>query len=124
MGLLKESDIELAILKYLNTKGFFWKVEHPGYMVKGNYYKNSHPYILAGMPDISGLYKGRPYYLEVKRPVEHRRIVNNWDKYLAYAGKDKTIKRYQRQINMVLKLRECGAVADFVSSMADCRALL
>lgn len=119
-----EDVIEEQILVFLNTRGFFWKVDYAGRFIGGKFVANSNKFVLAGMPDVCGVIKGRAVHFEVKTPAEKAKILRNWNKYLLYNGKSKDLLRYQRQIKCILRLRANGAIAEFVSSIDDCvRAL-
>lgn len=112
-----EKEIELQCLQYLNSIGFFWKVDYAGQRIGSVMIKSSHPYIIAGMPDIQGIAFGQGFGFEIKIPSEYDKIMRNYDKYKAYDGKNKAIKRYKRQILNIEKMRDNGGIAYFVKSL-------
>lgn len=64
-----EKQIEQMILKYLTARGIFcWKVDSVGYFDQKLkiWRKPSNPFRILGVPDINGIYKGAPFYIEVK----------------------------------------------------------
>ena len=67
-----EKDIENLILEYLSylPDGFFWKNNSTGIYdaVKGTFRNNKNPWIINGVADILGVYKGKFVAIEVKRP--------------------------------------------------------
>lgn len=68
---IKESDIQLAILDYLNARGIFaWRNNTTGIYdpVKKVFRKSKSKYSINGVADILGVYKGRFLAIEVKRP--------------------------------------------------------
>ena len=111
-----ERDIEFGILVELNKVGFFWKVDYAGQLVNGVWRRNKSVFAVSGMPDIQGVINGyKPFFFEVKTPEEYKKIVKNWDKYkTAPFSASKNIKRYQRQILTIERLRNNGCVAEFI----------
>ncbi len=67
---VKEKDIERLILDWLlYLPGCFaWKNQTGGYFdaKKGYFRRQTNPYAIKGVPDILGVYKGRPIAIEVK----------------------------------------------------------
>lgn len=65
-----EKQIEIMILTFLRAKGIFcFKVDSVGYYDQRLkvYRKPNNPFRILGMPDIHGIYKGCPFYIEVKK---------------------------------------------------------
>lgn len=112
-----EKEIELQCLQYLNRYGFFWKVDYAGHRIGSTMYRSSHPYVIAGMPDIQGIIKGQGFAFEVKLPEEYAKIQRNYEKYKAYVGKSKNINRYKRQILALERFRDNGGIGFFVKSV-------
>lgn len=121
-----EKDIETEILTVLNRYGFFWKVDYAGKLVKGKWYKNPNPFVIAGMPDVQGIIAGLPpFFFEIKIQTEYNKIINNWDKYKAAPpGVSSNILRYKRQIETIEKLRSLGATAEFVYNLAQVKSII
>lgn len=119
-----EMDIEMRLLIYLNRYGMFWKTEYAGNFVAKNMRRSNHPFILAGMPDISGVIKGTAVFFEAKTFKNYKRIMANYDKYKSYTGKGRYQKHVCRQIKRINQLRTAGAVAHFVCNEAMCEQLL
>ena len=64
-----ERSIETAILTFLlYSKVWAWKVHRMGTYdaKKGVYRANRSPFQIKGIPDIQGIFRGRPLFIEVK----------------------------------------------------------
>ena len=65
-----EKQIELVILNFLKSRNIFcWKIDQVGFYdsKRGIYRKPSNPHRLLGVPDICGIYRSCPLFIEVKK---------------------------------------------------------
>jgi penicillin-binding protein-related factor A (putative recombinase) len=74
---LSEKDIEKSILRFLEfvPGGFFWKNNTTGVYdpVRKVFRKSKNKYAINGVSDILGVYQGRFVAIEVKRPQNKER---------------------------------------------------
>lgn len=89
---VKESTIQQAILRWLRARPDSFTVK----LAAG-------PYTVPGLPDILHVEKGRPFFLEVKRPD----------------GRATPL-----QVATLEQLAQAGAVAALVRSVADVKGIL
>jgi hypothetical protein len=103
-----EKAIETAILTFLNylPKCYAWKNNSTGiYDTKaGTYRKNRNKHVINGVSDIIGIYRGRPLFIEVKRPCNK--------------------KRPDEQVNFIERIKGMGGIAGFATSVDDVREIL
>lgn len=65
-----ENEVQKAIMQYLwYNKIFFYRNNNfPAYDTKRKAYRQMPPGTMRGVSDIVGIYKGKPFYIEVKKP--------------------------------------------------------
>lgn len=100
---LLEKQIERSILEYLKSKDIFcWKQNTVGvYDASASVYRRpNNPFIITGVSDILGIYKGKMLCIEVKTP-ERR----------------KNLSIYQR--NFLKMIQEKGGIAFVATSVKD-----
>lgn len=103
-----EKAIETAILMFLNFQDrcFAWKNNNTGIYDKklGKFRKNKNKYVINGVSDILGMWRGRLLAIEVKRPC----------------NKD----RPPEQIDFIEKVKALGGIAGFATSIEDVKQIL
>lgn len=69
------------MLDHLNKVGSFDRVNNvPAFDQKTGRYKRMSKYARKGASDISGTYKGRPVYIEVKTPKAYKAVISYYKK--------------------------------------------
>ncbi len=125
----KENDIEKEILIYLNSlkDGMFWKNPASGFFDGKAMRKHSSKFIIKGVSDIIGCYKGKFYAFEVKTPVSirfyelhHERL----SKTASWALKNDKERHFRRQIEFQKKIKVYGGEAFFVSSVLEVKKIM
>lgn len=67
---VSEKQIETMLLNYLKARGIFcFKVDNVGFFdTKRKIFRTPNsPHRIKGLPDIHGIFKGVPFYIEVKK---------------------------------------------------------
>ncbi len=96
---MRESQIELEILKYLSERGFFfWKNPSSGYFDGKRWRKHANPFAINGVADVIGIVSGRFVGLEVK---------------------DADGSTSKEQDAWLRKAQDCGALVAVVRSVAE-----
>lgn len=99
-----EKEIEKNILEYLYwlPDCFAWKNNTTGVYdpIKKIFRKPKSKFLINGVSDIIGVYKGRPLFLEVKTPKTRKRLT-------------------EAQQGFLLRTRELGAISAVVTSIED-----
>lgn len=114
------------ILFHLNKIGSFDRVNNvPAFDMKTGRYKRMSTYARKGASDISGVYKSRAFYIEVKTPVHFKKVKSYYNKIKdnlieAEPNKAEAWKRHTWEQFIYLKEKsDHGAVAFVVSSYED-----
>jgi hypothetical protein len=120
----KEKVIELQILEYLNkqfgSEGYFHKIDYPIRFKHGKAISSSHLYVIEGVSDIIGVYKGQFVAIEVKTSKERDRIKNHFKEYYGRTNDRNTdIRRYSRQIQYLEIIRRKGGRSGFAASLQE-----
>lgn len=114
---IKESQVELLILNFLNyRKGFrVYKIKNIGvYDSKKNVFRKPvHPYTPKGMSDLAGNYNGRSLYIEVKTPKEYKYLMKHYEEIKAFCGVCKKKNHLQNQIKFIEDNLKDGCIAFF-----------
>jgi len=127
MKLNPETIIQREIISYLESiGGRVLRLSSQGTMIRGFLVKNNSKYSPKGMSDLAFISNGSITFLEVKTPSELTYIRKHHARILEgnFAEDDKKLNRYRDQIMFISEMRCFGCLADFVSSVADVRALL
>ena len=100
---MKENDVQKAICEYLwYSKIFFYRNNNtPSYDPKRKAFRKMPPYSIKGVCDIVGIYKGKPLYIEVKKPKPEK----------TYPSKE--------QKEFINKVNEEGGIAFVARSIDD-----
>lgn len=80
-----EKEIENSILNYLIAKKIFcWKQNSVGVFdpTRGRFRRANNPYIINGVADILGVYKGRFLAIEVKVPSRKNNLTEHQKKFI------------------------------------------
>lgn len=106
----REKDIEKSILIYLNAcpDCFAWKNNSTGVFdpTKKVFRKPKNPFLINGVSDIIGVYKGRPLFIEVKVPGKEE------------SGLSENQKAFLKQVTRM------GALAFVASSVEQVKIIL
>ena len=126
---MKESEIENAILDYLNIlkDAFFWKNPASGFFDGKKMRRHKSKYAINGVSDILGIYRGRFVALEIKTPVEYKYFLNHGERLkkspYIYC-KTKKDQRLWRQVHFIENIKSLGGHGDFVSSIDNVKRVL
>ena len=125
----KESLIEEEILYFLNSinDSFFWKTAGAGYFDGSVMRKHASKFVVSGVSDIIGLYKGVFYALEVKTPITikfYETHKERLEKTPTWFLKSKREKHFKRQIEFQKKIKTLGGKSFFVSSIEEVKKYL
>lgn len=124
----KESDIEETILEFLSyiPNSFATKIAPSGFFDGGVMKSHRSKHVQRGLSDIFFWTSGKFYAFEVKTEKEHA-FANKHMVQIMTLPKGQLSKKKQHlkeQLNFMLKIREAGHVAEFVSSVEDVQSIL
>ncbi len=129
MAPIKESQIEAAILDYLNSlkDGFFWKNPSSGFFDGKVMRKHSSKYAINGASDVIGVFRGRFCAFEVKTPKEYQYYLNHGERLRAAPFiycRTKKDERFWKQISFIEMIKRKGGLGDIVASIDHVKRIL